>query len=272
MKRRTRFIYLCLIAFVFIQTANSKTTQEHGKVIWHDVRHFIGLSGALLQSPFSFDKAQWRYVACSAAGVAFLTPFDGEMRAFSRRSQSDFNDILFSLDRFYGSKYTLALPLGIYGFGLVSKQDAVRMTGLRALEAFVWAGGVNYMLKVLIGRRRPDAGDSPYFFKPFQWLNDDFQAFPSGHTTTSFAVSTVMAASMDAVYWKIFWYGAAGLVAGARIYHNRHWLADVFAGAALGYGIGRFVSAYKHEKKLTLQASRIQPLISFNRIGLTVRF
>ena len=107
--------------------------------------------------------------------------------------------------------------------------------GLRATEAFVYSGIITAGLKVLIGRWRPYAGKDHLFFKPFQFNNDDYVSLPSGHTTVSFAVSTVLAKSMDNPYWKIFWYGSAGLVGVSRIYHNKHWLSDVFLGSVIGH-------------------------------------
>lgn len=61
-------------------------------------------------------------------------------------------------------------------------------------------------------------------------------AFPSGHTATSFA----MAEFLRKEYVDVsIWYGVAGyVVAGTtaflRVYNNRHWLSDIVAGAGVG--------------------------------------
>ncbi|GIV40434.1 MAG: hypothetical protein KatS3mg033_2234 [Thermonema sp.] len=58
-------------------------------------------------------------------------------------------------------------------------------------------------------------------------------SFPSGHTTTAFALATFLAlhsAPKRGVYWAL----AAGLIGFSRIYLNQHFLTDVLAGAVIG--------------------------------------
>jgi len=271
-KKHRYGLLLLLAALIFLQPSLLQAGEDRTDILWHDVRHFMGVSGALLRSPFTSTAAQWQQAGMALSAVLVLTPLDREIRTFSRNNQSPFNDKLFYLDHLYGMPYSLALPAAIYGVGFLSRQTAVRLTGLRAAEAFLWAGGLNYMLKTLIGRRRPDAGDSPYFFKPFQWTDDTYQSFASGHAAVTFAVSTVLAKSVENVYWKVSWYGAAALVAGARVYHNRHWLTDVCMGALLGYGVGYFVSSYGRETAGSASAIRLQPYIAVGRLGLELYF
>jgi membrane-associated phospholipid phosphatase len=105
----------------------------------------------------------------------------------------------------------------------------------------------------LAGRSRPYLNEGKNHFKPFSF-SEDQRSFFSGHSSTTFAFSTVMANEVDNLAWKIFWYGAAGTVAGSRIYHDQHWLSDTIAGALVGYAIGNFVSrqARKRDKKIQM--------------------
>lgn len=230
---------MIFLLFVF----GSLTAQtDYSAAIKADFNHFFGVGKALLTAPLRIDQRQAQRWALIAGITLALTPVDDDVHTFALNHQSSGGDNLFAIDRYYGHIYSFTLPVGIYLYGLVFHKDRVRQTGLKTAEAFLYAGAITQTLKILIGRRRPENGDGQYFFKPFQWTDDRYQAFPSGHATLSFAMSTVLAKSVDNIYWKIFWYGSAVLVSGARMYHERHWPSDVFFGAVIGYSVGSFVA------------------------------
>ena len=84
----------------------------------------------------------------------------------------------------------------------------------------------------------------------------------------AFAVSTVMADYSDNLFWKSFWYGGAGLVALSRVYHNQHWVSDVFLGGAIGFFVGNFINDYGEKHSKVLSNLKVYPKIGFNQIGL----
>jgi undecaprenyl-diphosphatase len=57
-------------------------------------------------------------------------------------------------------------------------------------------------------------------------------SFPSGHSATSFAAATVIAAFAPRLAIPAF--VLAGAIAFSRVYNGVHWPIDVIAGAALG--------------------------------------
>ena len=82
--------------------------------------------------------------------------------------------------------------------------------------------GLTRGTKYLVNERRPDGGK---------------YSFPSGHTANAFLGAHIAYKEFkDSNPWLAYSGYALGLfVAGSRIYNNRHWVADVIAGA--GYGI-----------------------------------
>jgi undecaprenyl-diphosphatase len=61
-------------------------------------------------------------------------------------------------------------------------------------------------------------------------------SFPSGHTATSFACATVLAAAAPRL--RVPFFGLATLIALSRLYNGDHFPLDVIAGAVLGVVVG----------------------------------
>ena len=102
-----------------------------------------------------------------------------------------------------------------------------------------------HALKMIIGSMRPD-DSTP-------------NSFPSGHTNAAF-----LGASF--VHFRYGWlyalpmYAAAVFVGYSRIYANRHWADDVFAGAALAVlSTWVFTSRYKDKIEIKPLVTRYNP-------------
>jgi len=115
-------------------------------------------------------------------------------------------------------------------------------------EAVGYAGIITSVTKSLAGRSRPYNQEGKARFRPVDF-NAGHTSFPSGHSTVSFAVSTVLANNTDNMFLKIFYFSASSLVACARIYHNDHWVSDAITGSLIGYFAGNYVSNRDYENK-----------------------
>lgn len=108
--------------------------------------------------------------------------------------------------------------------------------GVSHLRGITYAALTTYALKYGFGRKRP--GDS-----------QSYQAFPSGHTSTTFATAT----SLTYAYgWKagVLAYPLAAFTAASRWADDAHWLSDTVAGAFLGVFCAR-AAFYNPEKMET---------------------
>lgn len=111
------------------------------------------------------------------------------------------------------------------------------------------------VLKWVFGRARPE------FLQPGEtanWtlFNSDwgFQSFPSGHTTTVFAATYVLAAMFPRFRWFIWGLAVCGGL--GRIAEGAHFLSDVIAGAVLGAATAWWLKAFLARRDVALGAWR----------------
>lgn len=99
-----------------------------------------------------------------------------------------------------------------------------------------FSGATIFFLKRLVNQRRPHKGDR--------------NSFPSGHTTTAFAFSTVIA--LEHPTWAIPAYALSSFVGLSRMNDNAHYLHDVTMGATIGMAYG--YAFFKNEDLLSYSA------------------
>ena len=169
----------------------------------------------LWSSPFRMTRqnAKWWLLFGGVTGALIATdrrgsrqlPNTGDQLAFSR-----------GVSR-VGAIYTL-VPItgGMYLSGIAAGQPKLRATGLLGAEALVDGLIVSEVLKVATGRERPLEGDGGgHFFH-------GGDGFPSGHTTESFALASVIAHQYhDNKAVVILAYGLATLVGASRFGSRR---------------------------------------------------
>ena len=101
-------------------------------------------------------------------------------------------------------------------------------------------------------------------FNPLYLTPNDFWSYPSGHTTSAFALSTTLAESVKADWLKVLCYVPAFTTAFARIYENKHWASDVFAGAFIGYFVAKFFTDLHKKDDIIPHEEPPTPLINFS--------
>jgi membrane-associated phospholipid phosphatase len=115
---------------------------------------------------------------------------------------------------------------GVFTTGRFVEAPRFRAMSYDLLDAFFVNGAYTSVLKVAVGRERPNGQDE--------------KSFPSGHASNAFALAAVVERHYG---WKagIPAYALASAVGVSRLQRNKHYLSDVLAGATLGYVVGRTV-------------------------------
>jgi membrane-associated phospholipid phosphatase len=197
----------------------------------------------LYETSFDFSKKEMVAMGLAAGMAVVAFASENEMLEFVQKHDGKIADNLQPVGEFYGSR-NMALGLaGTYVLGVVLGEDKIRKTSVIAIEAMIFNVLINDSLKKTFRRALPRETSDPFAITESEDAPD--MGMPSGHTTTAFAVATVIADQYgkDSMLIPVIAYGLAGITAWSRVYDNSHWASDVFIGAIVGHVTGRIVSS-----------------------------
>lgn len=177
-------------------------------------------------------------------GLVALDPHDSPYFRNNASTYSSFN-------RAFSTTHTevamAIVPASLYALGYVRKDSYATHTSLLAVEAVADSAFLGWITNSATGRMRPEAippggSYSDTWFKTYHPVLRAGGSFPSEHALAAFSIATIFARRYSRHRW-VPWvaYGAATLVGFSRVSLQKHFPSDVFAGAALGYVISRFV-------------------------------
>lgn len=212
--------------------------------------------------PLKWKTKDWLTLGGLAGGTALLSFADQPLRDATRENQKYYYSFPVVLGRVYGEWYSIAGVAGTIGtYGLIAHNTAAKKTALELLQAGLYSEVVTAMLKIAIGRARPYTNEGHASFHPFSFFDGDYHSFPSGHTTSAFAMSTVLSRQTNSTGLKILAYTPAAFTLFSRVYQDKHWVSDELLGAAIGYFIGQWVVDLHEEKprKVNISVTSVYP-------------
>lgn len=152
---------------------------------------------------------------------------------------------------------------GLFAFSLLTNDRKFQDAAFTSLQSMIYAGVLSYGVKYTVGRFRPLEQGGPHQFAPFSGRS----SFPSGHTTTVFAVLTPWVLYYpNAATYGLFALGTGTAI--SRIVREKHWATDVLAGGTLG-----FLTGYYLTKRHQNEARRISitPILGLDAASVSVR-
>lgn len=215
----------------------------------------------LAASPARWRLKQWA-VAVSAAGLAAgLYRADEEIRSWVQDRRTDATDRAAAVVKPVGDGLVTIPALAVFGLASHFLDHPKGVTvALLSLESFLYTGLAVQTLKHLCHRHRPSADDGPAVWDGPAFRSDDL-SFPSGHSSSAFAVASVVAIMYrEQAVVPAAAYTIAGLVALSRVHDDRHWSSDVFMGSCLGYALARGVI----NSRLRTEANKVNVRPVFN--------
>ncbi len=176
-------------------------------------------------------------VACSVLGSIVVLPYDQEIVAYVESVDFSAGWVAIRMASDIGDGLILC-PL-LLALVLFCREKRCALCGFVAMLS---AGAVVQAIKHLFVRSRP--------------FSDSEGAFPSGHTAAAFAAACIVACRFPR-FAGLFYLAAAG-VAASRVLLLRHYLSDVFAGAAIGLLTALAVLAITKDQVRELASTRLR--------------
>jgi len=169
-------------------------------------------------------------------GISALSQIDFPLIQFIRATHVQALEHLGRIGNQLGHGSTLVfISLLLFLAGYLWKQHRLKQIGVQTLVAHGLSGLITQIIKHSIGRPRPRLAHQDHW-----QIGPSFQsgldAFPSGHSSASFAVAAILARHFPRYAWML--YGSAAFVAFSRIIKGSHFPSDACVGAFLGYVIG----------------------------------
>jgi membrane-associated phospholipid phosphatase len=246
------------------QAGSSVTfNKEYLKGYWTDFK-------GILTSPGRWDTGDWITAALVAGASVALYNNDTKIQNWVLENKTATSARIGDNVTYLGSGYlTVALVGGMYVYGEVADDSKAIETALLSVESFALTGVFVQVIKRTTGRHRPYTGD-PYDTWSGPTMNSSYDSFPSGHSSSAFAVASVIATEYDNYIVPPIAYTVAAITGYNRMQHNAHWASDVFVGAAIGYFTGKAIVASHRNKDSRVSFS---PLIDNGPgVVLTYRF
>jgi undecaprenyl-diphosphatase len=209
-----------------------------GTALLEEAKRYARDGAALVTSPLHWGAEDVRMFAAFAASLGVLLATDEQTYQAIQLRRSATTDAISNATTDFGYSWAWGISGGLIAGGLVTRNPNMRDTGRDALEALVFATLITNILKPIFGRERPDQADGQTIFHGF---TNQYKSFPSGHATTAFAVASVVAMRTEGWIVPTVAYALATMVAFDRVNDQAHFVGDVFAGAAIGVAVGRFV-------------------------------
>jgi membrane-associated phospholipid phosphatase len=123
-------------------------------------------------------------------------------------------------------------PIAIISVGLLKKDSVILKKGIISAEALLFTSLITTTMKYSFKRYRP--------FVTYPFIDNQTSAgspsFPSGHTSSAFAVATSLSISFPkwhVIIPSFLWAGAVGY---SRMHLGVHYPSDVLVGAIIGGG------------------------------------
>lgn len=216
-----------------------------GKIFGSDLVH-------VYTEPTRWDSGDLVKVGAITATGVLIFLFDQEIFDAVQRNRDSFGmKQLINLGNFFEPVGNMAVQnkyfFAALGAGYVLNYRPLTILSGEILESFIFAGVPSELIKVVVGRKRPNAGEGPYSFS----FNDG-QSFPSGHARNITQFATILSHHIRFLPFQIFAYTVAVSVCFQRVESEFHWPSDVYFGAIFGGWVAKTLLNYHQVKGLTI--------------------
>jgi len=264
-------LLIIFISLLGINYTNAQSTDslKQVKIDSKYFKSYFSNSRDIAIAPTHWSGKEWIATGAVIGGTVLLFQYDMEIRDYFQSKQTLLGQNIseHGLERWGSGVYSLPTMALFYGQGLIWKNERSKRVALLGVQAYILSGFFVTIPKILFNRHRP------YHDNPANhniWEGPSFplyKSFPSGHTTTIFAIAAVVSSEYKETIWvPILSYSIATAAGLSRIYDDKHWSSDVFFAAAFGWSIGKLIHSSSKWKVHTA------PVINKESAGLYLNY
>jgi hypothetical protein len=257
-KQSLKLLFTILIFFTFI-LSEPLNAQPTGLLVQKDslpgtvdyFKSYVTDFKSVVLLPLNWNDRDWTVVGFALTSGSGFILSDQPAYDFIQQGHTVFGDNVskFVFEPFGSGVYSIPLVAAMYGYGRYTGNNRIAFAAMQGMKAIVLASAITGGIKMVFHRHRPGEEDGPYQFDGIGFSTEHL-SFTSGHTALAFALAGSLSGSFSDRPWVgIVSYSMASLVGISRIYDKAHWPSDVFAGAIVGYVVGRTVALNQSEKK-----------------------
>lgn len=205
------------------------------------VRGILADQKAIVTSPARLRAPDLKWLVPLVGSAAWLAASDRRNMRERIHTNSQARDRSLTVSSL-GVGALAAVPAYLYWQGWRHADTYSQRTGLLSARAVVDTVIAAEFLRGITRRERPmDGAGTGGFFT----AGGISSSFPSVHSGVAWAIASVIARRYPGWFTQASAYGLAGAVSVSRVTAREHFPSDVLVGSALGFLIGRFVSAPK---------------------------
>jgi len=270
-------ILICFCSFTNsfgqqLQQNKPSDTASTWQLLKYDTKIALKSAAHSFTRPLHWKEKDFTTLGVMVLGTAALTTIDDEANTFFTRQEPHVPKLIKKTGWYVGNPQNyFAATAGIYGFGLLTKNEKIRKTGILIITSSFTSGLLQSIGKTAFGRVRPTENLPSLTFDPFSKLSG-YHSFPSGHTVLSITMSHAIAKQFDNTWTKVGIYTLGSIAPISRLLEGAHWLTDVAFSTALSIivvdSIDKFLyntEAYNYKKKKKLVSWNFR--FSGNKVG-----
>lgn len=252
-------------------------TASIGTLLKYDGRVALRGVGNSFTQPLRWKGNDYLKMGTLLVGTFALSFIDEQSSEYFIGIEPDVPNVIKKFGWYAGSPQNyFAATAGIYGFGLLTKNEKVRKTGVLIIAASVTTGAFQSIMKFAVGRARPSENVGSTAFKPFTSLSG-YHSFPSGHTILSVTMAHSIAKQFDNTWAKVGIYSLGSIAPFSRLLEGAHWLTDVVFSTAISIVIVDGIDKYLFKTESYNYPTKKKPIswnlqFSGNQIGMIGTF
>lgn len=190
------------------------------------VSAFNGLTTTYTK-PLQWGKKDFLTAGAIVLGTGALFLIDEPANDWFMEQGEDVPDFIQDAAWYFGKpQYNYSLNGAVYLYGLFTRNEKVRKTGVLLISAASAAGLLQTISKTVTGRARPTAGEGRASFEPFS-SKASHHSFPSGHTILAVTTAYAIGKQFKNPWIKAGIYTLGMVTPISRLWSGAHWLSDV---------------------------------------------